>query len=348
MNCHLVIPNLFLPESAGAEPYRDLALPALETLLARGSHQRLSGMSLERWLAAAFRIASRQDLPLAPINLRGDGVDPGRACWVQADPVHLKVYRDQLLLVDASCFEITRDEAAAMTAALSAHFSADGIEFIAPVAQRWYARVRAEPRMLTTPTVETAGRGVEPFLPAGDDGPGWRRIANEAQMLLHGHPLNEAREQRGDLPINSVWFWGTGRLADISATAPYAAVWSADPLSLGLAGIAGVPAHSLPRTGSQLLDSLRAIPDDRPQLIVIDELRAAVCGDAAAWRSALEDLEQRWFAPLLRAVKGRALQALTLYALGPDHSLSATYTRLDQYKLWQSRRPLIDHSGRQP
>ena len=214
MNCHLLIPNLFLPESAGAEPYRELALPALETLLARGSHQGLPGMSLERWLVAAFRIAPQHDLPLAPLNLRGDGIDPCDAWWVQADPVHLKVYRDELLLVDASCFEITRDEAAAMIAALNAHFGADGIEFVAPVPQRWYARVRAEPRILTTPTAEAAGRGIERFLPAGDDGPGWRRVINEAQMLLHGHPCNEAREQRGELPVNSVWFWGAGRLTD--------------------------------------------------------------------------------------------------------------------------------------
>ncbi len=32
-------------------------------------------------------------------------------------------------------------------------------------------------------------------------------------MLLHDHPVNEARERRGEPPINAVWLWGGGRLA---------------------------------------------------------------------------------------------------------------------------------------
>ena len=107
MDCHLLIPELFLPESTGAAPYHELAVPALETLLARGALQRCMGMSLERWLAAAFRVAPQYDLPLAAASLRGEGVDPGEACWLHADPVHLKVQRDHLILADASCFEIT-------------------------------------------------------------------------------------------------------------------------------------------------------------------------------------------------------------------------------------------------
>jgi hypothetical protein len=30
-------------------------------------------------------------------------------------------------------------------------------------------------------------------------------------MLLHEHPLNQAREARGELPVNSVWISGIGR-----------------------------------------------------------------------------------------------------------------------------------------
>src|SRR5262245_43618097 len=98
MNCHVVVPDLFHDARAGAAPYDGLALPALETLLARGAASRLAGMSLERWLAAAFRIAGGPDLPLAALGLLGDGGDPASACWLQADPVHLRVHRDELLL----------------------------------------------------------------------------------------------------------------------------------------------------------------------------------------------------------------------------------------------------------
>ena len=32
-----------------------------------------------------------------------------------------------------------------------------------------------------------------------------RRLQSEVQMLLHTHPLNAAREDRGDLTVNSFW-----------------------------------------------------------------------------------------------------------------------------------------------
>ena len=34
--------------------------------------------------------------------------------------------------------------------------------------------------------------------------------ALEAQMILHEHEINVAREERGDLPINSLWLCGGG------------------------------------------------------------------------------------------------------------------------------------------
>ena len=39
-----------------------------------------------------------------------------------------------------------------------------------------------------------------------------RMLLNEVQVLLHQHPLNAARQTRGLPPVNSVWFWGAGRL----------------------------------------------------------------------------------------------------------------------------------------
>jgi hypothetical protein len=37
-----------------------------------------------------------------------------------------------------------------------------------------------------------------------------RRLQGEAQMLLHTHPLNEDRAERGLLPVNSFWLSGCG------------------------------------------------------------------------------------------------------------------------------------------
>src|SRR4030095_7804426 len=37
-----------------------------------------------------------------------------------------------------------------------------------------------------------------------------RRLQSEVQLLLHAHPLNEAREVRGHVPVNSFWLSGCG------------------------------------------------------------------------------------------------------------------------------------------
>src|SRR5262245_31132995 len=180
MNLHLLVPELFWPAAAGTEPYRGLALPALETLLARGARTRAAGASLERWLAGAHGLAG--ELPLAPYSLRGDGMDPGDHWWLRADPAHLKVHGERLVLADESRLRLTADEAQGYVATLNAHFAPDGMTFMAPAPRRWYARVAAEPRLDTPPTSEVAGRSVGSFLPAGTDGARWRRTMNEIQM----------------------------------------------------------------------------------------------------------------------------------------------------------------------
>ena len=344
MHCHLLIPGLILPESAGAALLDDPALPALELLLARGALEKHPGMSLEGWLAAAFRVAPQYDLPLAPLSLRGEGVDPGDAWWLRADPVHLEAQRGELMLADASCFEVAGDEAADMLSALNAHFREDGLEFVAPVPQRWYVRLAGEARIRTTPAIEVAGRSIGRFLPAGDDAPRWHRLINEAQMLLHTHKRNEAREARGELPINSVWFWGAGRAPGVGGDAHYDGVWSDQPLAAGLAAVANVEAHPLPPSGAALLETSHPPFGEQRTLVVVDWLRGAACNDRPAWANAAARLEALWFAPLLDALKRGSLGSLTVHALGPDVSLTSASTRLDQLKLWRARRPLGHYS----
>jgi hypothetical protein len=36
----------------------------------------------------------------------------------------------------------------------------------------------------------------------------WRRLLNEIQMVWHTHPVNLARAERGEVPINSLWLFG--------------------------------------------------------------------------------------------------------------------------------------------
>jgi hypothetical protein len=331
MNCHLLVSDLFWPASAGNEPYNGLALPALETLLARGRGARTTGASLERWLAAEYRLS--EGLPLAPFSLRGDGGQPGGDCWMRADPVHLKLHGDRLILADASQLAVTPDEAREFVAALNSHFAGEGISFIAPSLPRWYLQTADAPRLRTTPTAEAAGRNVEALLPEGDDGARWRRVMNEAQMVLHQHPCNEAREQRGQLAVNSVWLWGPG--CDRSLTAPYDTLWADHPLAAGLAAAGGAAVRPLPASGDSLVEARRG----GTQLVVLS-LPATAYGDLADWRDAVAMLERLWIAPLLSGLRDASLESLTLHGLGPDYGYTSSLTGRDRLRFWRARRPL--------
>jgi hypothetical protein len=331
MNFHLLVPDLFWPAGAGIEPYRGLALPALETLLARGARTRAAGASLERWLGAAHGLDG--DLPLAPYSLRGDGVDPGDHWWLRADPAHLKVHGDRLVLADASRLALMADEAREYVATLNAHFAGEGMTFIAPNPRRWYARVAAEPRLGTPPTTEVAGRSVASFLPAGGDGARWRKTVNEIQMLLHEHPCNRAREAGGRLAVNSVWLWGAGRARRLAT--PYGALWADDPLVAGLGAASGITARPLPASGA-MLDS----GGSGTQLVVLASLPATAYGDLPRWRDALADLERNWFSQLLDALRKGAIESLALHGLGPDFSCASEIRPRDRWRFWRARRPL--------
>jgi hypothetical protein len=47
-----------------------------------------------------------------------------------------------------------------------------------------------------------------------------RRLQNEVQMLLHEHPINQQREQKGLLAVNSFWLSGTGVSQAAAGEAP--------------------------------------------------------------------------------------------------------------------------------
>ena len=321
---------MFWPAATGADPCRGLSLPALETMLARGARTRSAGASIERWLAAAYGLP--EHLPLAPYSLRGDGMEPADHWWLRADPVHLKVHGDHLVLADASRLQLTADEAVQYVAALNRHFAGDGITFIAPSPERWYARVADQPLPGAAPTAEVAGRSVAAFLPSGGDGARWRRTVNEIQMLLHEHPCNRTREENGKLPVNSAWLWGAGNQRRVPAA--YEALWGSHPLVVGLAAGSGTTARPLPEAQS-LLDA----PGTGTQLLVLS-LPTTVYGDVMQWREALAGLERDWFIPLLGALWKGAMESLVLHGLGPDFSYASEIRPRDRWRFWCPRRPL--------
>lgn len=340
MHCHLLIPSLFPPGTVTRQndPLHGIKAPALQTLLARASCVQAPPSEMESWLCEAFGVARQQDYPAAPLRLMADGIAPETHYWLRADPVHLGVERDQLVLSETSTFPLVQDEADALIATLNQHFAVDGLHFVAPQAQRWYLRLARTPALTTHGLYQAAGRNIHPLLPAGEEAMRWRALLNEVQMLLFEHPVNVAREERGIAPVNSIWLSGGGILPQ-GLPQPFAHVWADDALARGLAQTARIPHENLPENAGTWLK--QAAPGKH--LLVLDTLRPLACyGDPHAWRSQLARLEEQWFAPLKQALQ-RGTIALTLHAPTPAGALSFTLTRGSLWKLWQPVRPLTSY-----
>jgi hypothetical protein len=108
--------------------------------------------------------------------------------------------------------KVTPAEDAALQATIVPLLLEDGF-VVTPLAPgKWHLQ---HPRLHTLDTASperAQGRAVTHWLPTGDFARVWKRIANELQMLLYNHAINDNRE----LPINSVWLWGTGSLAEFT------------------------------------------------------------------------------------------------------------------------------------
>ncbi len=319
MHAELALPGLF---GAGAAT----RLPALELLLARGRRARSAGGGFHAWLREAFELGEGR-LAAGALTVIGCGGDAGDACWARVDPVHLQLMRERMLVVPPQAFELSREEADAMCEALNRHF-AGTLEIAALEPRRWSARLREDGAIDAREPLEMAGAQVSVELATR-----WHALANEAQMVLHAHPANAAREARGAFPVNSLWLWGAGR-APKGARGAWQSVAADDPVVRGAARLAGARAHALPRTGLEWLE--RLAPDGR-HLAVPDALRAPLAlGDAEGLRAALESLERDWFAPLLAALRSGRIGMVTVHV--PDR-LGASFETIrgDLRRFW--RRP---------
>jgi len=333
MKCvHLVIPDLFLPKDFAAEVSAGLSVPALQKLLGRGRSEILEPAPLEDLLCRLFDITSQGDAPIAPISAAFDGLAAG--CWLRADPVHLNLQRDQLLLAGVMP---DRDEARQFCASLNEHFAGQGMEFFAPHPQRWYVRLDALPRIRTTPLSEVIGGDVRRVLPTGEDAARWHQVFNEIQMLLHAHPLNQVREARGELMINSVWLWGTGGSVG-TLQKSYDSASSDDVLIEMFAAAADIPFAAWPEKWNE--DS-----GDGRQLLVWTGLRSALQrGDLAAWRSALQDFEAGYLQPLWQALRSGKIERLELEIPGDDGIRRLSLKRGDTWAFWRRARRLAEQN----
>ena len=199
--------------------------------------------ALECWLPALSRfdaaspwrncIARADRLPSGPVGyldglagyFRADGGlpaaaltrdylqgDAGDASWLSADPAWVQPDLTGVRLLACGRLGLGMDEAQVLAAPLKPLFGDAGMLLEVTSPDRWHLRLLADSPLPAFAAPEQAmGEDLFEHLPQGIEGRRWRILLNEVQVLLHQHPLNAERRERGLPPVNSVWLWGGGK-----------------------------------------------------------------------------------------------------------------------------------------
>lgn len=268
--------------------------------LARADHA-VPGEAGERAQLLRYFTLLPRGWPMAAITRALDANDAGLHQWLRADPAHVRPDLNGARVLAIGELGLHPGEVQALLASLMPLFGDAGFPISAPVPSRWYLALPREARLPPFAPPETVlGDDLLAHLPDGPDGRRWRSLLNEAQIILHNHPVNAARVGAGRLPVNSLCFWGAGLLPDHVHSA-LAGVASNDAELAALAGLARLPGGD----GPQLFD-LRALRDWRaveqrlrPGLAELgkDELRLDFA-DGARWSLRAGQRWRVWRRPL--------------------------------------------------
>lgn len=312
----LVLPGLRRFED---EVYRELLapaerLPALELIIARSRNNNFAARNLDQTLWRLFGMPPIADagLPAAALahSLR---YETSPDYWyMHCDPVVIQPNRDHLLMLGNSMLEFSEQEALQIISDINGTYDDQPWRLKLLTANQWIMEMPRAPAIKTHALSRVTGEKIYEFLPTGGEAKTWHALMNELQMLLHSHPVNQARAASGLPAANSIWFWGEGRLP-VAAARPnaWAQCWSQHTSTLALAKLNKIPHCDLPATAN---DWLKLAMPPGSHLVVMDFLDApALFMDPALWWQALSRLNAQWLAPLLAALQNKTLTKITLH-----------------------------------
>jgi hypothetical protein len=300
--------TLLLPERSRLAGRMSEA-PTLARVLARGDVETVTAGS-DAQLLRHFDVLPR-GLPVAALTRQLDCGDAEHSVWLRADPAQVRADLGSGRLMACGGFGLTREEAESLVRPLRILFGDEGCPISVGAPERWYLMLPRESRLPAfVPPEQVLGDDIYPHLPDGDLGRRWRRLLNEAQILLHNHPVNVARLEAGKPAVNSLWFWGAGALPDHVRT-HQREVLSDEAVLRALCARAGVTARPRPAK----LDAATATG----RLVDLRDLRE------------LGQIERDWIAPAVAGL-GRGVSLLRID--GAD-GFGCVYRASHRWRFWR-------------
>ena len=226
---HLLVPFASDASEACRHVLRDLALPNLTRLLSR-----LEPAARDDGLAESFSPPHERALaalrgwrghdgawPFAAAQAGADGIALDGRAWGLVTPAHWLLGRDHATMLDPAALALSETESRSLFEAIRSLFESEGFAAAWGAPERWYIGHDELDGFATASLDRVIGRNVDPWLGETRSiaGRRIRRLQSEAQLVFHAHPVNEARESRGEPVVNSFWLSGCGRPQAFDAAA---------------------------------------------------------------------------------------------------------------------------------
>ena len=304
--------TLLLPERERVLEGSNSAI--LATWLARGDRLADVATGREAALRSSFEFLGTT-VPYAALTRSLDAPDATGALWLRADPAWMVADAVTLRLLACGNMELSTTESEQLARAIKPLFGDAGFPLEATTPARWYLRcpLGAELPMFSPPH-GALGDDVARHLPEGGPARRWQHLLNEAQVILHNHPVNADRARRGLPPVNNVWVWGAGALPEWVRT-PYTRVHSGDELVHALARLAKTPVADT--HAGQALEGADA---DARTLIDLAQMR-----DFAGF-------ENEWLTPIQAAITQRRLDHVELRFASGERFV---YRHAYRWRIWR-------------
>lgn len=309
---HLIV----LTEGAQGRAHADAAALRADTqaLIARWSPLMLRlapGWTLAEEPGLLNSLAERVQAQLVlgrPLRADEDGRIPLQAWFHASDvahaqepcarltPFHGLVGSDRITLVPPDEQQLSVAESKALFDTLQPLFESEGVALVWNSPLNWTVRHESLRHLPCASLDRAEGDSVQRWQGATPLNASrlLRRLQNEAQMVLHDHPVNQARAQRGALAVNSLWLDHAGAADELP---------SASGAPAPSVACAAVPVEVLRAADSALqawVDAALVSPNgpDRPW----SEPTLVLCGRHRAQAFTMRQLPSGWRGAIARTL----------------------------------------------
>lgn len=276
-------------------------------------------------MCAQFGIERQQDWPAGAILAHANGAQAGTAFWICAQPAHLAINRDELVLLPPAQLHLTDRQSKSLFSSVETHCAERGLQMRYVEAGLWCI---GSPRTQDLVTMEpecVEGRSVNGALPSGADAPWWQRLVVELQMVLHQDPVNIARESNGEAPVNSVWIWGGGSAPEVHHH--FDTMCVEHPLLRAMARLSRARAIETPCNIDSVLEG-------NGGLVELANTTGTDIDTFLSW------IETKWMEPAWEALGKGSLKELNMVFAVPGGLITCRCDRQARRRFWKRRSAL--------